>query len=125
MNGDIFIDESEAFEDVSTKRSKFSFPAIYFFKRSATLTAYLNKAAVQMLGDAQRVSVKASNHFIVFSPSGNVRHNKIARVRNHSATLSIASLDGIVTESTAYRCYPYKGGIAIKRYEPIQGGFND
>lgn len=125
MNGDIFIDESEVFEDFSTKRSRFNFPAIYFFKRSATLAAYLNKAAVQMLGDAHRVSVKVSNHFIVFSPSENVRHNKISRSRNYSALLSIASLDGIVTESTGYRCYPYKGGIAIKRDEPIQGGFND
>lgn len=123
MNGDIFIDESEVFEDVSTKRSKFNFPAIYFFKKSATLTAYLNKAAIQMLGDAHRVSVKVSNHFIVLLPSENARHNTISRIRNCSATLSIASLCGIVPEDTAYRCYPYKGGIAIKRDEPIQEGF--
>ena len=122
MNGDIFIDESEVFENVSTKRSKFSFPAICFFKRSATLTAYLNKSAMQMLGDAERVSVKVSNHFIVFLPSENKRHNTISRARNYSATLSIASLGGIVPEETAYRCYPYKGGIAIKREEPVREG---
>lgn len=125
MNGDIFIDESEVFEDFSAKRSRFNFHTIYFFKRSATLTAYLNKAAMPMLGDAHRVSVKVSKHFIVLLPSENIRHNTISRAKNYSATISIASLDGIVTESTAYRCYPYKGGIAIKRDEPIQGGFND
>lgn len=76
-----------------------------------------------MLGDAHRVSAKVSNHFIVFSPSENVRHNKILRSRNCSAILSTASLDGIVTENTAYHCYPYKGGIAIKRDEPIREGF--
>ena len=122
MNEDIFIDESEVFKDFSTKRSKFNFPAIYFFKRSATLEAYLNKAAAQMFGDAHRVSVNVSNHFIVLLPSENIRHNAISRVRNYYGMLSVASLDGIAPDGAAYRCYPYKGGIAIKRDEPIWEG---
>lgn len=122
MSGDIFIDESEVFEDVSTKRSKFNFPAVRFFKRSATLVAYFNRSAMQMLGDAERASVKVSNHFIVFLPSENKRNNTISRAKNSSATLSIASLGGIVPEETAYRCYPYNGGIAIKRDEPVREG---
>ena len=121
MEDDIFIDESEMFEEVIPgKKLRFNFPAVYFYRASATLVAYFNKFAVPMMADAERVQVKISSRFIVFLPSDRKSHNTFSKAASHTATLSVTSLTGIVPEETAFRCYPYKGGIAIKRFEPVQ-----
>jgi hypothetical protein len=121
MEDDIFIDESEMFEEVIPgKKLRFNFPAVYFYRASSVLVAYFNKLAVPMMADAERVQVKMSSRFIVFLPSDRESHNTFSKNSSHTATLSVTSLTGIVPEETAFRCYPYKGGIAIKRFEPLQ-----
>lgn len=121
MEDDIFIDESEMFEEViSGKKRRFNFPAVYFYRAAGVLVAYFNKFAVLMMADAERVQVKMSSRFIVFLPSDRKSHNIFSKNVSHTATLSVAGLTGIVPEETAFRCYPYKGGIAIKRFEPVQ-----
>lgn len=121
MIDDILIDESEMFEEVIPgKKLRFNFPAVYFYRASSTLVAYFNKLAAPMMADAERVLVKMSSRFIVFLPSDRESHNTFSKNSSHTATLSVTGLTGIVPEETAFRCYPYKGGIAIKRFEPLQ-----
>lgn len=121
MIDDILIDESEMFEEVIPgKKLRFNFPAVYFYRAFSNLVAYFNKLAVPMMADAERVQVKMSSRFIVFLPSDRESHNTFSKNSSHTATLSVTGLTGIVPEETAFRCYPYKGGIAIKRFEPLQ-----
>lgn len=123
MEDDIFIGESEMFEEaIPGKKLRFNFPAVYFYRTSSALVAYFNKLAAPMMADAERVQVKMSSHFIVFLPSDRELHNTFSKCPNHTASLSVANLTGIVPVNAAFRCYPYKGGIAIKRDEPIRGG---
>lgn len=120
MDGDILINEKESFEEaIPGNKLRFNFPAVYFFKPGRSLAAYFNKLAVPMMADAERVQVKMSSRFIVFLPSDSKRHNAISKTKSHTATLSVGNLIGMVPEGAAFRCYPYKGGIAIKRDEPI------
>lgn len=120
MEGDILISEKEAFEEVIPgNKLRFNFPAVYFYKSGRSLVAYFNKLAVPMMADAERVQVKMSSGFIVFLPSESNRHNSISKAKGHSATLSVGNLIGMVPEGAAFRCYPYKGGIAIERDKPI------
>lgn len=122
MIDDIVIDESEMFEEVIPgKKLRFNFPAVYFYRSSSALLAYFNKLAAPMMADAERVQVKMSSRFIVFLPSDRELHNTFSKCQNHTASLSVTNLTGIVPANTAFRCYPYKGGIAIKRDEPIRG----
>lgn len=121
MEDGIIISESEMFEEVIPgKKLRFNFPAVYFYRSSSALVAYFNKLAVPMMADAERVQVKMSSRFIIFLPSDREPHNKFAKNHSHTATLSVTNLTGIVPVETAFRCYPYKGGIAIKRFEPLQ-----
>lgn len=122
MEDDIFIGESEMFEEVIPGRKlRFDFPAVSFYLTSSTFIAYFNKLAAPMMADAKRVQVKVSSHFIVFLPSNSESHNTFAKGQNHTASLSVGNLIGIVPVGAAFRCYPYKGGIAIRRDEPIRG----
>lgn len=117
---DIFINEEEAFEEVIPgKKLKFDFPTVYFYRTNHTLVAYFNKLAAQMMADAERVQVKMSSRFIVFLPSNSESHNTFTKNCGNTANLSVGNLAGIVPVGAAFRCYPYKGGIAIKRDEPI------
>lgn len=123
MEDDIFIGESEMFEEVIPGRKlRFNFPAVFFYLTSTAFVAYFNKLAAPMMADAERVQVKMSSRFIVFLPSDRKPHNTFAKGQSHTATLSVTNLVGIVPVGAAFRCYPYKGGIAIKRDEPIKGG---
>ena len=120
MEDDIFIGESEMFEEVIPgKKLRFNFPAVYFYQTTSAFVAYFNKLAAPMMADAERVQVKMSSRFIVFLPSDRKPHNTFAKSPSHTATLSVTNLIGIVPVGAASRCYPYKGGIAIKRDEPI------
>lgn len=122
MEDDIFINESEMFEEVIPgKKLRFNFPAVFFYQTSSTFTAYFNKLAAPMMADAERVQVKMSSRFIVFLPSDRKSHNTFSKSPRHTATLAVGNLAGIVPVGAAFRCYPYKGGIAIKRDEPIFG----
>lgn len=123
MEDDIFIGESEMFEEVIPgKNLRFNFPAVSFYLSSTAFVAYFNKLAAPMMADAKRVQVKMSSRFIVFLPSNSESHNTFSKSPRHTAILSVGNLAGIVPVGAAFRCYPYKGGIAIKRDEPIKGG---
>lgn len=123
MEDDIFIGKSEMFEDIRVKGLKHDFPAVRFFRNGSYLAAYFNKFAAQMLGSADRVRVMISTRFIVFLPSSSIYHNKIFRYINKShsyvAQTAVSGLRGMVPEGVWFKCYRYKGGIAIKRDEPI------
>lgn len=117
---DIFISDEEAFEEVIPRRKgRFNFPAVRFFKSYRTVMAYFNKHATPMVADAERVQVKISRRFIVFLPSNSRLYNRFTKNSRHTVSLSVGSLSGIVPDGAVFRCYPYKGGIAIKRDEPI------
>lgn len=123
MEDDIFIGESEMFEDIRVKGLKYDFPAVKFFKDGYALVAYFNKFAAPMLGSADNAHVMTSNCFIVFLPSNSIYHNRIRRrvCKSHAynAYVSVTGLRNMVPEGVWFRCYPYKGGIAIKQDEPI------
>ena len=120
---DIFIGESEMFEDVRACAAKCDFPAVKFFRNESCLAMYFNRLALEMIGNADRAHVMISSRFIVFLPSSSIDHNKICRrtYKNHAydAYISVSGLRGRVPEKVWFKCYPYKGGIAIKRDEPI------
>lgn len=123
MEDDIFIGESEMFEDVRPFVVRKDFPAVKFFRNGSSLAAHFNRLALPMLGSADNVRVMVSPRFIVFLPSPSIYHNRICRrVYNdhpYDATVSVARLRGRVPERVWFKCHPYKGGIAIKRDEPI------
>lgn len=123
MEDDIFIGESEMFEDVRVSGLEHDFPAVKFINRKSTLIAYFNKFAAPMLGSADRVRVMTSTHFIVFLPSSSICYNKICRYTNKShyciAQTAVTGLRNMIPDGVWFRCYRYKGGIAIKRDEPI------
>lgn len=80
MEDDIFIGESEMFEEVIPgKKLRFNFPAVYFYRSSSALVAYFNKLAVPMMADAERVQVKMSSRFIIFLPSDREPHNTFSK----------------------------------------------
>ena len=120
MIDDIVIDESEGLEDISIVRHRrYPFPVVTFVSRGGGLTAYFNSLATSFWGDADRCSAKISTRYIVFLPQKFGRTSKIARVHG-SSTVSATGLTGFVPDRASYRAYPYKGGIALKRFEPLQ-----
>lgn len=120
MIDDIVIDESEDFECVYVSRHmRYPFPVVTFVTRSSGMTAYFNSLATPFWGDAVRCAVKISAHYIVFIPQKLGNTAKISRVRG-TAVVSATGLTGFIPPKVSYRAYPYKGGIAIKRFEPLQ-----
>ena len=120
MIDDIVIDESEYFERAYIARHmRYPFPVVTFVTRSSGMTAYFNSLATPFWGDAVRCSAKISTHYIVFLPQKFGNTSKISRVRGTSV-VSATGLAGFVPPKSSYRAYPYKGGIAIKRFEPLR-----
>lgn len=122
MGEDIFIDESEVFDDVWTRKQEmYTFPTVVFAKYSSGLVAYFNSRATLLFGNANRIAVKISNDYVVFIPSSDKRHNRLVLQgkRYNSSRLNVAGLYGRIPVGARFRCYPYNGGIAIRRNEPI------
>lgn len=119
MEDGIIISESERFEDIYIRPcSRVNVPAVIFpdYKRRV---AYINTLASKFWNGENTVGIKVSKNYVVFIPQKIGRTSKINKVGG-GFYISIGSLGGIVPPGTRYRAYPYKGGIAIKRFEPLQ-----
>lgn len=119
MENGIVISESERFEDIYIRPyNRVNVPAVIFpnYKRRV---AYINALAAKFWNSENTVGIKVSENYVVFIPQKIGRTLKINKVGGGFYT-SIGSLVGIVPPGTKYRAYPYKGGIAIKRFEPLQ-----
>lgn len=129
MEDDIFIGESEMFEDIRPHTVKYDFHVVKFYRNGNSVVAHFNIFAAPMLGNADYARVMVSTHFIVFLPSSNICHSRIRRrvYKNHNrdAYVSVIWLRGMVPEGARFKCYHYKGGIAIKRDEPFGGTQSD
>ena len=119
MEDGIIISESERFEDIYIRQyNRVNVPAV-IFPNDKRRVAYINALAAKFWNGEKTVGIKVSENYVVFIPQKIGRTSKINKVGG-GFFLSIVSLGGMVPPGTKYRAYPYKGGIAIKRFEPLQ-----
>lgn len=119
MEDGIIISESERFEDIYIRPyDRVNVPAVSF-SNSKRRVAYINALASKFWNGENTVGIKVSENYVVFIPQKIGRTLKINKVSG-GFYISIGSLGGIVPPGAKYRAYPYKGGIAIKRLEPLQ-----
>lgn len=119
MEDGIIISESERFEDIYIRRNnRVNVPAV-IFPNDKRRVAYINALAAKFWNGEKTVGIKVSENYVVFIPQKIGRTSKINKVGG-DFFFSIGSLGGMVPPGTKYRAYPYKGGIAIKRFEPLQ-----
>lgn len=116
---DGIISESERFEDIYIRPyNRVNVPAV-IFPNGKRCVAYINTLASKFWNGENTVGIKVSENYVVFVPQKIGRTLKINKV-GRGFYISIGSLGGIVPPGTKYRAYPYKGGIAIKRFEPLR-----
>lgn len=115
---DIIISESERFEDIYIKYNRANVPAV-IFPNNKRRVAYINALATKFWNGENTVGIKVSENYVVFIPQKIGRTLKINKVGG-GFFIGVGRLSGIVPPGTKYRAYPYKGGIAIKRFEPLQ-----
>ena len=119
MEDGIIISESERFEDIYIRPyNRVNVPAV-IFPNDKRRVAYINALAAKFWNGEKTVGIKVSENYVVFIPQKIGRTSKINKVGG-GFFFNIGSLCGIVPPGTKYRAYPYKGGIAIKRFEPLQ-----
>ena len=119
MEDGIIISESERFEDIYIRPyNRVNVPAV-IFPNGNRRVAYINTLAAKFWNGETAVGIKVSKNYVVFIPQKIGRTLKTDKVGG-GFCISIGSLAGIVPPGTKYRAYPYKGGIAIKRFEPLQ-----
>lgn len=118
MVTDIEIDESEEFLDISSIGSRIPTVTFYSYPSCRCLVSF-NSLAEKLIHDVDYVTVKAGKKHILFLPAIPGRSRRILSRRNCNAQISFAALEPYVKFGVPYRGYPYKGGIAIKRNEPL------
>ena len=119
MEDGIVISESERFEDIYIRPyNRVNVPAVIFLNGKRRV-AYINTLASKFWNGENTVGIKVSKNYIVFIPQKIGTTLKINKLGG-GFYISIGSLAGIVPPGTKYLAYPYKGGIAIKRFEPLQ-----
>lgn len=119
MEDGIIISESERFEDIYIRsHNRVNVPAV-IFSNDKRRVAYINALATKFWNGENTVGIKVSKNYVVFVPQKIGRTLKINKVST-GFYISAGSLGGIVPPGAKYRAYPYKGGIAIKRFEPLQ-----
>ena len=118
MEDDIIISQSERFKDIYIRHyNRVNVPAVIFLENKRRV-AYINALAAKFWNGENNASIKISKNYVVFIPQKIGRTSKINKVGG-GFFINIGSLGGIVPPAK-YRAYPYKGGIAIKRFEPLQ-----
>ena len=118
MEDDIIISQSERFKDIYIRQyNRVNVPAVIFSENKRRV-AYINALAAKFWNGENTASIKASKNYVVFIPQKIGKTSKINKVGG-GFFINIGSLGGIVPHGTKYRAYPYKGGIAIKRNEPL------
>lgn len=120
---EIEIDESEEFLDISSgKRGRvgLTVPTVTFYSydRVRCLVRF-NSFARKLLSGVDNIMVKIGKDHILFIPAEQGVNSK--RFPHHGGNLNIscAALKPYVKFGVPYLAYPYKGGIAIKRNEPL------
>lgn len=124
MVADIEIDESEEFLDISSIGSRIPTVTFYSYPYCRCVVSF-NSLAENLIHDVDYVTVKAGKKHILFLPAIPGWSRRVLTRRNRSAHIAFAALEPYVKLGVPYRAYPYKGGIAIKRDEPIGGTQSD
>nr|DAN85738.1 MAG TPA: hypothetical protein [Caudoviricetes sp.] len=124
MVTDIEIDESEEFLDISSIGSRIPTVTFYSYPSCRCVVSF-NSLAENLIHDVDYVTVKAGKKHILFLPAIPGWSRRVLSRRNRSAHIAFAALEPYVKLGVPYRAYPYKGGIAIKRDEPIGGTQSD
>ena len=126
MNGfldleEIIIDDDSAFEDIEFKLSKYSFPALYFGETNI----YFNRKTTEIFRP-ERIKFRLSTEYLIVLPAENGEENSFSIWSSSSRTDTLVStLPANLKHRRAlkrgtYKCYRYKNGLAIKRYEPLE-----
>ena len=126
MNGfldleEIIIDDDSAFEDIEFRLSKYPFPALYFGESNI----YFNRKTTDIFRP-ERVKFRLSPEYLIILPAENGEENTFSVWDSTSRTDTIVStLPANLKHRRAlkrgtYKCYRYKNGLAIKRYEPLE-----
>lgn len=121
MVADIEIDESEEFLDISSfGKGRYKVPTVTFCSYDYTRCSInFNSLATNLLFGVDNITVKMGKDHIIFIPAEPGWNSRCVNRRNSSAQISFAALEPYVKFGVPYRAYPYKGGIAIKRNEPL------
>lgn len=120
---EIEIDESEEFLDISFGKRGRVCPTVptvtfYSYDRVRCLVRF-NSFALKLLSGVDNIMVKMGKDHILFIPAEPGWNSRCLNRRNRSAQISFVALEPYVKFGVPYRGYPYKGGIAIKRNEPL------
>ena len=119
------IDESE-FEDIEVRIGRFPFPVICF---SRGQNIYYNYALTKIF-HPERIKFKLSTEYLLALPAKKDAPDSFSLWRSAAATKTMVSTYPAALESTRaikdgfYKCYRYKNGLAIKRYEQLEVGKN-
>lgn len=121
MIADIEIDESEEFLDISSfGKGRYKVPTVTFYSYDYTrCLVNFNSLAKKLLLGVDNITVKMGKDHILFIPATPGWNSRCLNRRNRCAQISFAALAPYVKFGVPYRGYPYKGGIAIKRNEPL------
>ena len=121
MVTDIEIDENEEFLDISSfGKGRYKVPTVTFYSYDYTrCLVNFNSSAKNLLCGVDNITVKMGKDHILFIPATPGWNSRCLNRRNRCAQISFAALAPYVKFGVPYRGYPYKGGIAIKRYEPL------
>lgn len=120
---EIEIDESEEFLDISFGKRGRVCPTVptvtfYSYDRMRCLARF-NSFAQKLLSGVDNIMVKMGKDHILFIPAEQGVNSRHLNHHNRNLNISCAALKPYVKFGVPYRGYPYKGGIAIKRNEPL------
>ena len=102
--------------------NRFKFPCVHFGRRQITFNVHCSS----VISDMSSIKWYATGDFIIGLPAEKDEKNSFAirkntRNPNNYATTFPASLQAAKRLKTGYyKCYRYKNGIAIKRFEIIK-----
>lgn len=121
MIADIEIDESEEFLDISSfRKERYKVPTVTFYSYSnIRCLVNFNSLAKKLLLGVDNITAKIGKDHILFIPAEPGGNSRCLSRRKCCARISFAALAPYVKFGVPYQAYPYKGGIAIKRNEPL------
>jgi len=117
---DIEIDETEEFQKIGRANGHYPFPTVAFFNYPhVPCMVSFNSKATALLEGVDNLAIRVGKSHILFIPAKpGMSSRHICRTRG-AAKIACRELGLFVKSRTRFRAYPYKGGIVIKRNEPL------
>ena len=118
---EIVIDDDSAFEDVEFRICKYPFPALYYGESNI----YFNRKTTDIFRP-KKIKFRLSTEYLIVLPAENDEQNAFSvwdstnKTDTLVSTLPASLKNRRALKRGTYKCYRYKNGLAIKRYEPLE-----